>query len=315
MSTLLSQLSEETKKLGIDYFSSIDYSELLNSQASTYQEHLDYYQSWIQQGYEAEMGYLKRGLDRRLNLELVYPQVQSVFCVLIPYYHHPIQSSSGLRYARYLANAGDGQDYHITIKGQLETLCKTIQQANPDFDYKICVDTSAVLERSLAYFCGLGWIGKNKLLIHPRLGSYFFIGVILMNQKLHHKAQSLKNYCGSCTRCLQTCPTQAFEKNGMLNSSKCISYLTLEKKSDLTETDQSLLKSSNSKWVAGCDLCQEACPFNIKPVKNSSFNIKNFKNYFDGLEDQSLTSYQATTQDTALSRIRFNKFKQITAKN
>jgi epoxyqueuosine reductase len=176
------------------------------------------------------------------------------------------------------------------------------------------VDTSAVLERSWAALAGLGWIGKNSLLIHPQLGSYVFIGSVLINQEVGRGPSPLPNYCGNCTRCLDGCPTKAFSQPGMLNSNQCISYWTLEKRGQLEINDPQ--KKALQNWVAGCDICQEVCPFNIKPVKaetnlgvpqNESSGAETVHSWREVLQESEL-SYKQRVKNSALSRIKPGQF-------
>lgn len=268
-----------------------------------YQEHAKRYDDWISRGFHGAMEYLSRGRDRRLNPKLVFPELQSIIAVLKPYSPHPVGNES-IRYARYL----NGEDYHEVLVRDLEKVIQGARVKNlvpQDFKYKIAVDTSAVLERTWAALTGLGWIGKNTLLIHPQFGSYTFIGVIFTNVKFNREPILLKDYCGSCTRCLSACPTQALEPHD-LNARKCISYLTLEKRGSWEE------KLPTAKFVAGCDICQEVCPFNTKPVKQMPIDLiaphLNLDAVF--LENETEVEYRARVKGTALSRVKFLDFKR-----
>ena len=269
-----------------------------------YQEHARHYQNWIDSKKHGEMEYLRRGLERRLNPKLVFPELNSVLAVILPYTPHPI-GASGLRYARYL----NGPDYHDVIKEKLE---KTIQfwiseKKVPDsFRYKVCVDTSSVLERSWAMLCGLGWIGKNTLLIHPKLGSYFFLGIVFMNALSGREPILLKDYCGACTRCIKACPTEALVPHS-LDANKCISYLTLEKRGEWEKAP-----ITTKGYLAGCDLCQEVCPYNTKAVRSSPIiePSPHLELNFETLFNESEEDYRARVLGTSLSRIKYQDFKR-----
>ena len=214
-----------------------------------YREHASRYEEWIQNQSQCEMNYLARVLERRMNPMLVFPELKSVIVVARPYSPHPVGTSQ-IRYARYL----NGPDYHESMKVDLEcSMLEVLRQewVPKNLKYKICVDTSAVLERTWAALAGLGWIGKNTLLIHPQFGSYLFLGVIFTNQSFGKPPTLHLDYCGNCTRCLDTCPTGAFPESHYLESKKCISYLTLEKRGPSSEPFDS------KGFVAGCDICQE----------------------------------------------------------
>ena len=276
----------------------VDY-ELAHPQ---YQAHALRYQQWIQNESHGEMAYLSRGLDRRLNPKLVFPELKSVLVVGKPYSPHPVGSEQ-IRYARYL----NGPDYHEAMKASLQDAMLEIKQTlGPAFLYKICVDTSAVLERSWAALTGMGWIGKNTLFIHPEYGSYLFLGVVFTNFEFQAEPKTHPDYCGHCTRCLVSCPTQAFTEPHYLESKKCISYLTLEKRGEWKE------QFDTKGFVAGCDLCQEVCPYNLKIVKRTPHEAPASYLITDEayLKNETKEQYQARVKGTALSRIKFEDFKR-----
>jgi epoxyqueuosine reductase len=276
---------------------------------SKFSNHTDRYRNWLDAGFFGEMQYLKRGLERRENLELLLPGARSVFAVLEPYSTRPL--GGDVRFARYLREG----DYHATLKSKLESFVAELKKSRPELRAKVCVDTSAVLERSWAALSGLGWIGKNTLLIHPQLGSYHFIGVVIFDQETGEAPALIKNYCGNCDRCLRACPTQAFIEPSLLDARKCISYLTLEYRGDI---DASV---NTGPWVAGCDVCQEVCPFNLKRVKlegvdgahrgdgTSIFEL-------DPSALQSLTEdqYRSLVQRSSLSRVKYPAFRRNLSK-
>ncbi|MCB0308172.1 MAG: tRNA epoxyqueuosine(34) reductase QueG [Bdellovibrionales bacterium] len=214
------------------------------------------YLSWIQKGYAADMHYMVEGerVRKRGNLSLVLPGVQSVIVGLFKY-PAPAQYSSELKFARY----GWGEDYHLIVKNKLHQLIEWLKTTDDQpYDYKAYVDTGPILERSLAERAGAGWIGKNTCLIHQELGSYVFIGEILTSQNLPTDNHGM-NHCGTCTRCIDACPTHALEKPYELNAEKCISYQTIENRQ---EHIPSHISENLNGWVAGCDICQEVCPWN-----------------------------------------------------
>jgi epoxyqueuosine reductase len=272
-----------------------------------FQPHAKRYQEWIDRGYHGEMAYLSRGLDRRRDPRLVFPQTQSILCVARPTRRTPLGSvdpSVGPRLARYT----EGRDYHDSMKKDLEGAIESYNRARnssgePTLQYKVCVDTSAVLERSWAALAGLGWIGKNTLLIHPKLGSYLLLGVALLDRKFDMGPKPLASYCGSCTRCLRSCPTEALAPEGWLDSRKCIAYLTLEKRGDW---DSSVQREKMGTWIAGCDLCQEACPFNFKPEREARQISTETESTltWEALLRESEDEYKARVKNSALSRVK-----------
>jgi epoxyqueuosine reductase len=274
--------------------------------AEHFQKHFSRYKDWLDVGFHGDMAYLKRGIERRENIRLVFPEVKSILCVAIPYDSSPAgfeDSSRGPKFARYV----QGRDYHLEIKNLLDAVMQKLAIEDKSLKWKVCVDTSAVLERSWAAICGLGWIGKNSMLVHPQLGSYLFIGEVLLNQETGVGPRLLPNYCGNCQKCLDACPTSAFDSNLGLDSRKCISYWTIEKRGELELSDQQ--KKALGTWVAGCDRCQEVCPFNSKAVKIQTLQ-PSMQFTWDELLNESEINYKKRVQNSALDRIKFEDFKR-----
>jgi epoxyqueuosine reductase len=283
-----------------------------------YREHVRKYDQWIASGHAGDMHYLVRGRDRRADPRLVFPETQSIFVALLPYRKSPagqVDASKGPRYARYL----DGADYHDRVADRLERAVTRVSRENPEANlrWKICVDTSAVLERTWAALSGLGWIGKNTLLIHPKHGSYTFIGAVLLSTPLGAGPRLLPDYCGHCSRCLDACPTKAIVEPRSVDSRKCIAYWTLEKRGDLDlPPDQ---KRAIGTWVAGCDLCQEACPFNLKPARAADANPLLDREPSEGaiesstwqaLDHETESEYRTRIRGSALSRVKPEMFRR-----
>jgi epoxyqueuosine reductase len=292
-----------------------------------FQEHFKRYDAWLGDGREGDMAYLRRGRERRADPRLLFPAAQSIFCVAVPYERLPrgeTHSSQGPRYARYLR----GKDYHDVIVERLERHMQEVAstwnaQGNPPITWKVCVDTSAILERSWAALTGLGWIGKNTTLINPKLGSYLFLGEVLISQKVGQGPAPLPNYCGSCTKCLSACPTSAFTTAGVLDSRRCISYWTLEKRGELALDEKD--RRAIGTWVAGCDICQEVCPFNLKPSREEVSGIDPelpYKSLGGILADatsltewkkllkENVEAYKLRVQDSALNRVKPQQFSR-----
>jgi epoxyqueuosine reductase len=220
------------------------------------------YQRWIAQGMHGAMGYMARPdrIIRREDLRQIVPNAQSIIIVGLDYrtLDIPDEILNDATRGR-IANYAWGFDYHDIMQPRLEQFANWLQaEAQGKIDQKLFVDTGAVLERSHAQQAGMGFIGKNTMLIHPRRGSYFFLGEIITSLELDsYDEPHRETMCGTCTRCLNACPTNAFPQPHVLDARLCISYHTIENKGWI---DQSL-RPKFGNWVYGCDICQEVCPF------------------------------------------------------
>ena len=217
-------------------------------------EHGPALRRWVEAGHAATMGYLARRQEERLDPAHVLPGVRSVVCVALNYYQGEAVDPSWKPVARYAW----GRDYHDVIAPRLDRLAEHLHRA-AGARSRGYVDTGPVLERDLAARAGLGWIGKNTMLLHPRLGSWFFIGVVLTTAELAHD-QPLADRCGSCRACLDACPTGAFVAPYVLDARRCVSYLTIEHRGDI-EPER---RAGMAGWEFGCDVCQDVCPWNGK---------------------------------------------------
>jgi epoxyqueuosine reductase len=297
----------------------IDIDLALNHPHSFFTHHINRYDEWIRKGYAASMEYLIRGRNRRADPRLLFAEAQSMLCVAVPYPRRPggaAEETQGPRYARYL----QGPDYHQQLQEKLEQVMQKVSQKLgtssdlPPLRWKICVDTSAVLERTWAALAGLGWIGKNSLLIHPQHGSYLFLAEVLLNQQTGIGPKPLPNYCGNCSRCMQACPTQALIDPGVLNSNRCISFWTLEKRGELALPEEDLRRIN--RWIAGCDICQEVCPFNGKPTRKELLENPDLPLYATELQDwvgllkESPEDYKIRVKHSALSRVKPAQFSR-----
>jgi epoxyqueuosine reductase len=207
---------------------------------------------WIEAGHAGGMGYLARRLEERLDPRRVLPGATSVVSVALNYYQGEAGDPSWKPVARYAW----GRDYHDVIAPRLGQLAALLERACGARS-RGYVDTGPVLERDLAARAGLGWIGKNTMLLHPELGSWFFVGVLLTTAELARDAP-LPDRCGSCHACLDACPTEAFVGPYVLDARRCISYLTIEHRGGIDPA----LADRMGGWEFGCDLCQTACPWN-----------------------------------------------------
>lgn len=268
-STLHEFLVSAADEEGFVVSGGVDLERAFRDPDGRFASHVAHYDRWLAAGRAGAMQYLERGRDRRADPRLVLPGARSMFCVAIPYPRAAAGATdpeNGPRYARYL----QGGDYHRDVADRLERVLSRAdaesraREAGP-LAYKVCVDTSAVLERSWAALAGLGWIGKNTLLIHPRHGSYLFLAEALIDRELDAGPRPMPDLCGHCRRCLEACPTGALTAPRALDSRRCTAYLTLEQRGEWELPGPE--RTRMGAWVAGCDVCQEVCPFNLKPVR------------------------------------------------
>jgi epoxyqueuosine reductase len=219
---------------------------------------LSFLREWLDRGYAATLAWLERSAERRAAVRAVLPGARSVIVTGTLYNadrpYSRDQPPGVARISRYAW----GDDYHDVLKRRLDRLLDWMRRESPEpFDARAYVDTGPVQERVYAQYAGLGWIGKNTCLINPELGSWLFLGVIVTTLALESDAQGL-DLCGSCTRCLDACPTGALVEAGVLDSNRCLSYLTIEHRGPIPEEHHAAIGAH----IYGCDICQEVCPFN-----------------------------------------------------
>jgi len=234
--------------------------------ASHLQEDAERLKDWLFLGMNAGMQYMENYFEKRTDLQLLLPGAKSIITVLLNYYT-PLEPDEDQNLV--ISKYAYGQDYHTVIKKRLKTLQLFILKYFPQSKIKIAVDSAPILERAWAAKSGLGWIGKNANLISPHYGSFVFIGEIITDIELEY-GNPIHDFCGSCTKCLQACPTGAIVAPREIDSNLCISYWTIENKGQMPED----LKGKFKNRIFGCDICQDVCPWNKKAI---SHNIAEFK--------------------------------------
>jgi epoxyqueuosine reductase len=212
---------------------------------------------WLDRGYHAEMSWMARDVEKRLDPLELFPQARSIVVVALNYYtpdRHQENPATG-KVSRYAW----GDDYHDVLKTKLESLLSWIREQEPQAAGKICVDIQPTLDKAWAVRAGLGWLGKHSNVITPEYGSWVFIGELLLNLDLEPDEERVEDHCGTCTLCIDACPTQAIVEPYVVDSNKCISFATIElRAATLPEPIQQGL----SGWLYGCDICQDVCPWN-----------------------------------------------------
>jgi epoxyqueuosine reductase len=240
-------------------------------------------EAWLKRGYHGKMSYLENHFDKRLDPRLLVPGAKSVVSLIYNYYPVFAEASAGkpendlmhegnLKVAKYAY----GEDYHIVIKDKLKEFMGRIQEVIGDVQGRVFVDSAPVMERQWAAKSGIGWIGKNSLLLNKQMGSFFFLAELVLDLEIEPDSPA-KDYCGTCTACIDACPTDAIVANGVIDSNKCISYLTIE----LKDSIPSELKGKMDNWIFGCDVCQDVCPWNrfSKPHSEKRFEAGDWKDF------------------------------------
>ena len=228
----------------------------------------DRLRNWLGHGLHGEMGWMEREPEKRLDPRLIFPAARSIVAVALNYFtphEHPERPSHG-KISRYAW----GDDYHDVLKEKLRALLDWIKTEIPEADGKICVDTAPMMDKAWAVRAGLGWIGKSSNLITQEFGSWVFLGEVILNLDLQPDGDPVGDHCGSCTACLDACPTQAIAEPYVVDSTRCISYGTIELRSDGLPSP---IAENLSGWLYGCDICQDVCPWNRfeKPTEEARF--------------------------------------------
>lgn len=212
-------------------------------------------ESWLNKGMHGSMQYMERYFDLRIDPCKLVPGARSVITLLLNYFPKEKQNDDSLKISKYAY----GRDYHEVIRGKLNTLIELTKQHVGDIHGRGFVDSAPVLERTWAQRSGLGWVGKNGNLINKQMGSFFFIATLITDLDLETDEPFAKDYCGTCTRCIDACPTDAILPDKIVDGSKCISYFTIELKEMLIPVE---MKGKFDNWMFGCDICQDVCPWN-----------------------------------------------------
>ena len=243
-------------------------------------------EAWLNNGFAASMQWMEKHFDLRIDPSKLVPGAKSVITLLLNYYPEQRQQSEAPKIAKYAW----GMDYHDVIREKLNEFLATLKTMIGDINGRGFVDSAPVLERSWAARSGLGWIGKNGNLLNKQMGSFFFIATLITDLELEPDPPFSTDHCGTCTRCVDACPTEAIVSPTVIDANKCISYLTIELKDALIPND---LQSKMDGWMFGCDVCQDVCPWNrfSKPNSEPSFNP------IHEVLDLSKQEWQAMTED------------------
>jgi epoxyqueuosine reductase len=291
---------EEAEKMGFDACGVANATALESESAHVEQ--------WLDEGHEGDMGYLTRNKEKRYDPRLLVEGTKSIVTILYNYF--PKQSLGDGKHFK-IAKYAYGADYHDVLKRKLRELLERIETQTGKLDgVRVFVDSAPVLDRAWAVRCGLGFVGKNTTLIHPKKGSFFFIGHLFLPIKLAETGQPMTNRCGRCTRCLDACPTGALETPFCIDARKCISYLTIEYKGSLAGMNP----ESFNGWMYGCDICQDVCPYNRFALPNKEPEFQPSERLMAILEDDwknlSEADFDALFKCSAVQRAGYEGLKR-----
>jgi len=293
-------LKEEHTKLvkGLALQSGFDYCGI--AKAQPLDEDARRLEKWLGQGMHGSMQYMENYFDLRVDPTKLVPGAKSVITLLKNYY--PSQRTKESTISKYAY----GEDYHHVIKGSLKAMIAQLQEKIGQFSGRGFVDSAPVLERAWAHRSGLGWIGRNGNLITKESGSFFFIATLIVDVELNYDDPFAKDFCGSCRKCIDSCPTEAILPDKTINGSKCISYFTIELKDEIIPEE---MKGRFKNWMFGCDICQDVCPWNrfSKPHHEEAFQpIPELLNFTSKeWEELSEEAFKKIFKHSPLSRAKY----------
>ncbi len=283
-------IKSKAAELGFD-FCGISKAEFLENESKLLE-------TWLNRNYNGKMAYMANYFDKRLDPRLLVDGAKSVITFILNYFPEEELPEQDYKISKYAY----GTDYHFVIKDKLSLLLAEMQTEIGDINARVFVDSAPVMDKVWAKKGGLGWIGKHSNLINRKIGSFFFIGEIICDLELDYDGP-IKDYCGTCTACIDACPTDAITEPYVVDGSKCISYLTIELKENIP-TD---FKGKMENWAFGCDICQDVCPWNsfAKPHKTVEFlpneDLKNLKNW----EEITHEVFSKTFKNSAIKRTKY----------
>jgi epoxyqueuosine reductase len=275
------------------------------SKAGFLEEEAPRLETWLNKNHHGQMSYMENHFDKRLNPTLLVEDGKSVISLLLNYYPSETQNTESYKISKYAY----GQDYHYVIKGKLKELLFSIQNEIGEVSGRAFVDSAPVLDKAWAAKSGLGWIGKNSNLLTQKVGSFYFIAELVVDLDLEYD-YAATDHCGTCTACIDACPTEAIVAPYVVDGSKCISYFTIELKDNIPYE----VKGKFNDWAFGCDICQDVCPWNkfSKPHAEPLFNahpelLSMSKKDWDEITDE---TFRAVFKDSAVKRTKFQGFRR-----
>ena len=275
------------------------------SKAGFLEEEAPRLENWLNQNQHGQMSYMENHFDKRLNPTLLVNDAKSVISLLLNYYPSETQNQDSYKISKYAY----GQDYHFVIKEKLKELLHFIQTEIGEVSGRAFVDSAPVLDKAWAAKSGLGWIGKNSNLITQKVGSFYFIAELIVDLDLEYDTATT-DHCGTCTACIDACPTEAIVAPYVVDGSKCISYFTIELKDNLPQE----MKGQFEDWAFGCDICQDVCPWNKfskphnEPLLKANESILNFSK--KDWEEITTETFNKVFKNSAVKRTKMEGFKR-----
>lgn len=277
------------------------------SQATFLEEEAPKLQHWLDHNYHGKMQYMENYFDIRLNPKLLVDNAKSVVTLMYNYYTEDRQNHSDYLVSKYAFN----EDYHTIIKQKLQQFISILKTEIGEINGRGFTDSAPILERVWAKKSGLGWIGKNSLLINKQQGSFFFLAEIILDIALEYDIALDKDYCGTCTACIDACPTDAIIQNQIIDANKCISYLTIELKEEIIPN---AFKHKMENYIFGCDICQDVCPWNrfSLPHQEEKFkaNAKFLQMKREDWEELSEDIFNTLFKNSAIKRTKYEGLKR-----
>lgn len=295
---LKTKIIEKSRELGL--------TDIRFTNANVDDDTKGHLKQWIEFGYSANMKYIPNNIDKRNNPQLILENAQSIIVISLFYFpgNHPTtQTNNSAKISRY----AQGIDYHYVLLEKVKKIEEFLHQIIPGINTKSYTDTGHILEKYFAQKSGIGWQGKNSLIISPKYGSYIFLGVIITDFEFEDD-KPIKDYCGTCMRCINSCPTNAIVQPQVLDSRACIAYWTVEAK--IEEEIPHIIKERNTDWIFGCDICQEVCPYNRKLIDITEVSeFRNPNNFFFNLDTINKYSRDDFNKQFARSPVKRRKYE------
>lgn len=290
----------------IGFAKDLGFKEVKIARVEALSQEFEYYKDWIKKGFHADMKYLEKGTDEKEFPNLFFPSAKSIIALAMPYYQeYCINWVNEFKIARYAL----GKDYHNVVGNKLQEIINYIYEKYNALS-KFSVDSTPLMEKAIAARAGIGWQGKNSLIISPTLGSFFFLGLIFTELDLQ-KDNPISNNCGECARCITACPSGAIASEKTIDCNKCLAYWTIEAKDF---APQEIIEVNKDNWLFGCDICQNVCPYNSK--LNTEDLIEEFKESstirelnLEQIINLDSESFNKLFADSPIKRAKARKFK------